>query len=115
MKNIMRYKEYYATINYEEESGTFYGKVEDIDDLVSFEGTTVEELKKSFEYMVEEYLEFCKENGKQPDKPYKGSFNVRVGSELHKKAVMMARISNMSLNQFVESAIKEKVALCERS
>lgn len=115
MKNIMRYKEYYATINYEEETSTFYGKIEDIDDLVSFEGTTVEELKKSFKYMVEEYLEFCKENGKQPDKPYKGSFNVRVGSELHKKAVMMARTSNMSLNQFVENAIKEKVALCEKS
>ena len=115
MKNIMRYKEYYATINYEEETSTFYGKIEDIDDLVSFESDNVKGFKAEFENAVEEYLEFCKENGKQPDKPYKGSFNVRVGSELHKKAVMMARISNMSLNQFVENAIKEKVALCEKS
>lgn len=115
MKNIMKYKEYYATVNYEDETSTFYGQIEDIDDLVSFESDTVTGLKTEFKNAVEEYLEFCRENGKRPDKPYKGSFNVRVGSELHKKAVMMARISNMSLNQFVELAIKEKVALCERN
>lgn len=115
MRNIMRYKDYYASINYEDETKTFYGKIEDIDDLVSFEGTTVEQLQKNFKYMVEEYLQDCKEHNKEPDKPYKGSFNVRVGAELHKKAVMMARISNMSLNQFVELAIKEKVSICERN
>lgn len=115
MKNIMKYKEYYATINYEDETSTFYGKIEDIDDLISFESDNVKGLKNEFENAVEEYLEFCKKKGKQPNKPYKGSFNIRIGPELHKKAVIMARVSNMSLNQFVELAIKEKVALCEKN
>lgn len=115
MRNIMKYKEYYATVNYEDETSTFYGQIEDIDDLISFESDTVKGLRSEFENAVEDYLEFCKEHGKEPNKPYKGSFNVRVGAELHKKAVMMARISNMSLNQFVELAIKEKVALCEKN
>ena len=115
MKNIMRYKDYYATINYEDATSTFYGQIEDIDDLVSFESDTVQGLKSEFKNAIEEYLEVCKEHGKEPNKPYKGSFNVRVGPELHKRAVMMARINNMSLNQFVESAIKEKVAFCERN
>lgn len=115
MKNLMKYKEYYATVNYEDETSTFYGQIEDIDDLISFESDTVTGLKTEFKNAVEEYLEFCKRNGKNPDKPYKGSFNIRVSSELHKKAVMMARISNMSLNRFVELAIQEKVSLCEKS
>ena len=105
MKNIMRYKEYYATINYEEETSTFYGKIEDIDDLVSFESDNVKGLKAEFENAVEEYLEFCKKNGKQPDKPYKGSFNVRISPALHKKAAICALSENISLNNLVETAI----------
>lgn len=114
MSNIMKYKEYYASINYEDETGTFYGKIEDIGDLVSFESDTVKGLKSEFINAVEDYLKTCKDNGRKPEKPYKGSFNVRVEPELHRKAVMVARISNMSLNQFVENAIREKVNFCEK-
>lgn len=109
MKNIMEYKGYYATIKYEDETSTFYGNIEDIEDLVTFEGNTVAELKKGFREMVNEYLRTCKEHSKEPNKPYKGNFNVRIEPELHKKAVVFARLNNISLNQFVENAIREKV------
>jgi len=109
MSNIMRYKEYYAKVCYEDETSTFYGKIEDIDDLVSFESDTVEGLKKEFQNSVEEYIDLCKSNNMEPNKPYKGSFNVRITPRLHKEAVRTSRALNISLNKFVEKAIKDKV------
>ena len=109
MSNMMKYKDYYAGIKYEDETSTFYGKIEDIDDLISFEADTVDGLKKEFEESVEEYIESCKQNNRQPNKPYKGSFNVRVQPEIHRKAVISSRNLNISLNKFVEMAIKEKI------
>ena len=105
----MKYKEYYASICYEDETSTFYGEIEDIDDLVTFEADTVAGLKKEFKNAVEEYLDLCKRNNMEPNKPYKGTFNVRIKPELHRKAVKASKILNMSLNQFVEKAISDKV------
>ena len=113
MSNIMRYKEYYAKINYEDETSTFYGKIEDIDDLISFESDTVEGLRREFQMVINEYIEDCKESGKEPNKPYRGSFNVRIEPELHKKATIFSKTFGMSLNQFVEMAIREKVDQCQ--
>ena len=59
---------------------------------------------------IEEYLLICKEQNKNPEKTYKGSFNVRINPTLHKKAVIMATVQNISLNQFIEKAIIEKVS-----
>ena len=114
MANIMRYRDYYATVCYEDETSTFYGEIEDIDDLVSFESDTVAGLKKEFENSVNQYLDLCKRINKEPNKPYKGSFNVRVEPLLHKEAVMFSKSLQMSLNQFVEAAIREKIQACQK-
>ena len=115
MKNTMEYRGYVGSVEFSEEDEIFYGNVLGIKALISYEGTDAKGLLADFHSSVDDYLELCCAEGIKPEVAYKGSFNVRVGSELHKKAVMMARISNMSLNQFVENAIKEKVALCEKS
>lgn len=109
MKNIMEYKGYYTKINYEEETSTFYGKIENINGLVSFEASTIEGLRKEFENAVIEHLDFCKKHNMNPDKPYKGSFNVRITPKLHQEAVVLAAAERISLNQFVERAIRDKV------
>ncbi|MEI7934771.1 MAG: type II toxin-antitoxin system HicB family antitoxin, partial [Chlorobiaceae bacterium] len=82
---------------------------EGIEDLVSFEGDSVIELKKAFEEAVDDYLEICKENGKKTDKSYKGSFNVRIAPDIHKKATRLALMKGMSLNQFIQKAVEEEV------
>jgi predicted HicB family RNase H-like nuclease len=87
----------------------FFGKVEGIDDSISFEGKSVEDLKLAFHEAVEDYIVLCEQNGKQPQKAYKGSFNIRISPELHCKAAREAAITGVSLNQFIESAIREKV------
>lgn len=114
MRNILKYKEFYASIYYEDETSTFWGKIEGIEDIISFEAKTIEGLKKEFKDTVEEYLEECKELGKNPHKQYKGSFNVRIEPNLHQKAALLSKTFNMSLNQFVEKAIREKVESCEK-
>jgi predicted HicB family RNase H-like nuclease len=105
MNDILEYKNYYATVHFNADDEVFFGKIIGINDLVSFEGTTVPKLKAAFREAVEDYLETCKEIGKDPEKTYKGSFNVRIPSELHREAAKHAAMKNMSLNDFVRFAI----------
>lgn len=110
MKNIINYKGYTGTVEFSEEDMVFHGKVIGISDSISFEGDTVESLVEDFHCAVDEYLEFCKENGKEPQQQYKGSFNVRIAADLHRKASLGAFAKNISLNSYVEEAIRSQVA-----
>jgi predicted HicB family RNase H-like nuclease len=74
MKNTMRHKGFIGSIHYSPEDECFHGRIEGIDDLVSFEGRSVDELKKSFKEAVEDYLELCRTTGKALARSYKGSF-----------------------------------------
>ena len=105
MNDILQYKNYYASVHFSAVDEVFYGKILGINDLVSFEGFSVKELKKAFEEAVEDYLETCIEIGKMPERTYKGTFNVRVPSELHKEASLFAAVHNITLNQFVKAAL----------
>lgn len=105
MTDILQYKGYFASVQFSAEDEVFFGKVLGINDLVSFEGTTVKELKNAFEEAVDDYLETCKALDKAPDKMYKGSFNVRIPPELHRQAALVSAGKNMSLNDFVRYAI----------
>ncbi|GGH21570.1 type II toxin-antitoxin system HicB family antitoxin [Mucilaginibacter phyllosphaerae] len=105
MNDILQYKNYYASVQFSATDEVFFGKVLGINDLVSFEGSSVAELKISFEEAVEDYLETCIEIGKEPDKTYKGTFNVRVPANLHKEAALYAAIHNITLNEFVKVAL----------
>ena len=111
MSDSMTYKGYIGTVRYSEEDEVFHGKIEAINDLIMFEGTSVKELKKAFHEAVDNYLETCREMGREPQKPFKGSFNVRIPSELHRKAVERATRMGVSLNQLVQKALEEKVAV----
>ena len=88
----------------------FFGKIEGINDLVTFEGESVKKLKKAFEEAVEDYLQLCKQVGKPVQKSYKGSFNVRIPKELHRKSVQKALMSGISLNQLVQMALEKEVS-----
>ena len=105
MNDILQYKNYLASVHFSAADEVFYGKILAINDLVSFEGSSVKELKTAFEEAVEDYLETCLEIGKTPDKTYKGTFNVRVSSGLHKQAALFAAVHNITLNDFVKKAL----------
>lgn len=106
MGNIMKYKGYWAEIKYSDEDECFFGYIEGLkDDIISFEGNSVKELKKDFKNAIEDYLNICKEINKEPEKQCKGSLNVRLGVELHNKAKMKSIEKNISINELIKEAV----------
>jgi predicted HicB family RNase H-like nuclease len=86
------------------------GKVLFIDDIITYEGETVPELTANFQAAVDRYIAYCKKTGKTANKPYSGTFNVRVGPEIHREAAMAANEASVNLNEFVTDAIKAAVS-----
>ena len=107
--NLMEYKGYHAKIEFSAEDGTFFGRILGINDVIGFDGDTVSELESSFHDCVDDYLELCAEIGKEPDKEYKGTFNVRISPDLHKRAIIESESRNISLNQLVQQSIEHEL------
>lgn len=105
----MEYKGYHTKIEFDTESMSLRGKIEGINDYVDFEADDISDIEEEFHKAVDDYLEFCAEVGKMPEKEYKGTFNVRISPELHKKLALCAFKEGCSLNAEVESAIAEFV------
>ena len=110
MNDVLQYKGYYADIHFSAEDEVFFGKIVGVNDLVNFEADSVKGLKKAFGEAVEDYLETCSELGKQAEKTYKGSFNVRIPSDLHRQAAMVAYLKKISLNDFVKYALDSTIS-----
>lgn len=111
MNNTMEYKGYVGSVEFSEEDALFFGKVMGIRALISYEGTNAKDLVDDFHGAVDDYLALCEAEGTVPEKAYKGSFNVRISPELHRQAAISATARQMTLNSFVESALKNYVAM----
>lgn len=109
MRNVITYKGFIGSVHFASEDRVFYGKVEGINDLISFEGKTVDELEEGFKYMVDEHIKDCKQNNLPLEKSYKGNLNIRLAPELHKKAVYNAALKGISLNQYINEAIRKEL------
>ena len=83
-----------------------HGRLELIHTLVTCEGEDAKTLKRAFREAVDDYLRMCEEEGREPDVPLKGSFNVRPGRELHRLAMLYARREGMTLNAVVTAALR---------
>jgi predicted HicB family RNase H-like nuclease len=107
MSDSMDYKGYIGSVHYSDEDEIFHGKLEGIRDLVTYEGTDVLTLKRSFRHAVDEYVKMCQKKKKKPDVPFKGSFNVRVGPDLHKRAAVFAAGRSKKLNAVITEALEQ--------
>lgn len=105
MNNILEHRGYIGSVEFNADDKVFFGKILGIKDLVTFEGESVSELEQSFQDMIEDYLQTCKKLKKEPEKTYKGSFNIRISSEMHKQAAIIASRKNISLNNFIKFAL----------
>ena len=110
MKDILKYKEFIGSVHFNGDDEVFYGKIEGINDLITFEGKSVKELLSSFKEAVDDYINLCKSNKKAVYKSYKGSFNVRISPTLHRKAIEKALSLGIPLNQLVQKAIENEVS-----
>ena len=107
--NTLNYKGFVGVFNYIEEDEVLYGKIEGVTDLITFEGTSISEVKNAFNEAVEDYISLCEEVGKEPYKSFKGAFNVRLNPNLHRQVYLEAVKNNMNLNQFVQSTLEKAV------
>lgn len=101
----MKYKNYEAAVEFDDEIEMFFGTVINTRDVITFYGKSVAELKREFKNSVEDYLEFCKERGEEPDRPFSGNFVVRISPSLHQRLYSKAKRAGKSLNSIVEEKL----------
>ena len=107
MKNVMTYNGYMGTVEYTEEDGILFGHLVGINDIISYEGESIKELRKAFQDAVDDYLEFCKSIGKIPHHPYSGKFTIRLDPKIHAQLAAQAQAAGKSLNQYVTEVLSQ--------
>lgn len=105
MNKILEYKGYHAKIEFDAKDVILVGEVLGVNDSLSFNAKSVNEIIDAFHQSIDEYLELCKEIGKNPDKEFKGMFNIRISPDLHKKLYYKAEEEGISMNSFIERAL----------
>ena len=103
---MMEYKGYWAAVIFDDRAGIFHGSVVDTRDMVTFVGKSVEELRREFKISVDDYLAFCSERGKEPDKPYSGEISFKVSSKVHRTADAAARSEGKALEEWLAETVE---------
>lgn len=98
---MMEYKGYVGRVEFDDTAEIFHGEVANMRDVITFEARSVEELRQAFRDSVDDYLAWCAERGKEPDKPFSGKFVVRVDPEVHRSISTAAQSAGKSLNAWV--------------
>lgn len=108
---MMEYKGYIGNVEFDDTAKIFHGEIINTKDVITFQGKTVDELEIAFTESIEEYIGWCLEEGLNPEKPYSGKFNLRLSPELHREVAITAKKLNLSINKFVEKALKDEIQL----
>ena len=108
---MMEYKGYIGEVDFDSEAHIFHGEIINTRDVITFQGKTVDEIEIAFQESVDDYIEWCLEEGVSPEKPYSGKFNLRLSPELHKEVAITAKKMKMSINKFVEKAVVDELTL----
>ena len=110
MSNLLEHRGYCGTVEFSSADNVLFGKVLGVNSLISYEGGSVQDLADDFKFAVDDYIETCEGEGVEPEKAYRGKFNVRVSPELHKTLVIFSASRGQTLNSTVEEAIRKHVA-----
>jgi len=111
----MEYKGYIGTVEYDSEAKIFHGDIINTRDVITFQGTTVNEIEKSFKDSINDYIAWCREENTEPEKPYSGKFNVRLSPQIHRQISILAKKRKISLNSLVEKAIINEITLSNQN
>ncbi len=102
---MMNYKGYSAIIEVDTEAEILFGRVIDINDVITFKGKTVEEARQEFHNSVDDYLAYCEDLGEEPDKPFSGKLPFRTTPENHRKIFIAAKKSGKSINAWMDEVL----------
>ena len=106
---MMEYRGYRAAVTFDDDAGVFHGEAIDTLDVITFQGESVMELRQAFADSVDEYLTFCAERGRTPDKPFSGRIPLRVSAAVHRAATAAARTEGKSLNAWLAETVERAV------
>lgn len=105
--DILEYKGYTGTVEFSVPDKCFHGRILGITHLFTYEGNTFDELEEDFKGCIDDYLFDCEQEGVKPQKPFSGTLNIRIGSELHKNIALEARKKGETLNSFIKKALQK--------
>lgn len=108
---MLKYKGYSGIVQFDDEAMIFHGEVIGLRDVITFRGTTPEEIKTEFECSIDGYLDWCKELGQEPEKPFSGNIHLRLQPDLHAKLTAEAKFKGVSLNQYINQTLRQSVSL----
>lgn len=106
---MLKYEGYTGHVEFDDEADLFHGEVLDLKDVVTFQGKTPSEIRQAFRDSIDDYLEFCKERGEDPDRPFSGRLILRLPKDLHRNAFLRAKEAGVSLNNWITSRLNESV------
>jgi predicted HicB family RNase H-like nuclease len=106
---MLIYKGYMGHVEFDDETDIFHGEIINTRDVITFQGSTVAQIKKAFKESIDDYLNFCKERNEEPEKPFSGKFNLRIDPELHRQVYIAAKQDKISLNNWIAEAIKHHI------
>ncbi len=107
---LLRYKGYTGSVEFSSEDNCLFGKVQGLHGtLISYEGSTVDEIREDFEGAIDDYLESCKQRNIEPAKPYSGRLVVRMPSDLHCQVAYAAASADTTINEFINTAISNEL------
>ncbi len=104
---MLEYKGYTGRVELDDEAGVFHGEVLDTRDVITFQGTSVEELTEAFRDSIDDYLDFCRQRGEEPDRPFSGRMMVRLPPDLHRLAYVESKKAGKSLNQWIADKLRQ--------
>lgn len=108
---MMEYKGYVATVEYDDEAVIFHGEIVNTRDVITFQGRSVKELRRALKDSIEDYLAWCRERGKEPEKPFSGKFVVRIDPEAHRRITLAAHEEGKSLNAWAAEHLAAAAAI----
>lgn len=112
---MLERKGYTGELEFDDGAETCHGEVFGLKDVVTFEGESVEEIKRAFRESVDDYLEFCAERGEVLDRPFTGQYRLRIPPDSHRSASMLSPRDGISLNEWILQSIAEKAERETRS
>lgn len=106
---MMEYKNYLGHVSFDDEADFFHGEVINTRDVITFQGQSVQELRQAFRDSIDEYLAWCEERGKTPDKPFSGKLMIRIDPSLHRTMFFSAKQEGKSLNKWIEEHLLSSI------
>jgi predicted HicB family RNase H-like nuclease len=106
---MLNYKGYFGHLAYDDEAKIFHGEIINTRTVITFQGESVKEIEQTFKDSIDDYLDWCKERNKEPEKPFSGKFVLRISPRLHREISLHAKENHASINSFIVETLKKEV------